>query len=187
MITSLETERLILRPFRINDAASVFAYAKDPELTRFVSWDPHASEEDSLDFIVNVALRSYAEGHAGPYAICLKASPDEVIGSIGCVWSSKRARAMELRYVLSRTYWGQGFVVEAAKTLLDHVFKVHSLRSVHSYCASENTQSERVMQKLAMVCEGCLRSYSYTKGRFWDVKRYSILDEDWKKVSFSSL
>jgi ribosomal-protein-alanine N-acetyltransferase len=187
MIPSLETNFLILRAFRIEDVTSILNYASDPELTRYTSWDPHTSEEDSLDFIVNVALRSYAEGHEGPYALCLKDTPEKVIGSIGCVWASKKARAMELQYALSPAHWGQGLMVEASKVLLDHVFKTHSLRSVHAYCAVENKQSERVLQKLEMIYEGCLRSHSYTKGRFWDVKRYSVLDEEWQNTSFSSL
>ncbi len=47
----LETPRLILRKISLKDAQDIFDYAKDPEVSKYLSWEPHKSFEDSVKFI----------------------------------------------------------------------------------------------------------------------------------------
>ena len=72
----LETNRLILRPWREDDAENLYIYASDPEVGPPAGWPPHTSVENSLEIIRTVLSAPET------YAVCLKES-DKTIGSIG--------------------------------------------------------------------------------------------------------
>ncbi|MBX6342671.1 MAG: GNAT family N-acetyltransferase, partial [Thermomicrobiaceae bacterium] len=76
----LETERLALRPLRLADAGDVFAYASDPEVARYTSWEPHRSIEESRAFLRQV-LAAYAVGRTGTWGIVDRAS-GRVVGTV---------------------------------------------------------------------------------------------------------
>ena len=71
----LETERLVLRPWKETDAESLYEYAKDPDIGPIAGWPPHQNIEESLHIIKTV--------FTGPecYAICEK-NADKAIGAI---------------------------------------------------------------------------------------------------------
>ena len=124
---TIETERLSLRPLKLDDAESMFAYTSDHELAQFVSWEPHKIVEDSKEFISSV-IREYNEKNSGPYGIFLKTSPDYIIGTIGLRVAGHRFEA-ELSYALARKYWQQGITYEAASALVDRAFFTFSSAS----------------------------------------------------------
>ncbi len=112
-LPTLETERLILRKFTLDDVENMFDYASKPEVSRFVPWEAHRSVEDSYNFI-NYILKQYEVGKLAPWAIALKEN-NKVIGTIDFVdWSPSHYRA-EIGFILSKDYWGKGLIVEAGK------------------------------------------------------------------------
>ena len=173
---AIKTERLILRPLKLEDAESMFEYTSDLEMTQFVSWEPHKSLEDSKEFI-NSVLGEYEAKNSGPYGIFLKTAPYYIIGTIGLRVAGHKFEA-ELSYALARRYWQQGITYEAASALVDRAFTEHKFKRIMATCAKENIASKRLMKKLGMTYEGCLRARSYRKERFWDLEYYSILDND---------
>ncbi|WP_323744647.1 GNAT family N-acetyltransferase [Thermaerobacillus caldiproteolyticus] len=112
-LPTLETERLILHKFTLDDAQDMFDYASKPEVSRFVPWEAHRSVEDSYNFI-NYILKQYEVGKLAPWAIALKEN-NKVIGTIDFVdWSPSHYRA-EIGFILSKDYWGKGLIVETGK------------------------------------------------------------------------
>lgn len=185
MTTNFETDRLILRPLRLSDAASIFEYAQDPEMTRFTSWDHHKSIEEAKAFIKE-AIERYKTTPLDPLAIILKSDPERVIGTVGIKARSHPYEA-ELAYGLARTYWRQGLMREACNSLIDIAFKEHGFKRIYATCARENIASKAVMKKIGMQFEGCMRARSFRKDRFWDVEMYSILVSDWKSHPLKDL
>ncbi len=105
-LPTLETDRLILRKMTLNDAEAVFAYASDPEVTRYVSWETHRKIGDSESFLRSV-VEGYERGEAAEWGIVYKGD-GRFVGGCGVVrWELDHSRA-ELGYVLSREYWGRG-------------------------------------------------------------------------------
>lgn len=163
----------------MEDAESLFKYAQNPSVSQYTSWNYHKSIQDSLDFIQKT-MASYNEKDIGPLAICLKHKPNEVIGSIQ-VMVATHAYEGELAYALSQDFWRQGITLEAAKFIVDLGFTEKGFKRIFARCAQENEPSQKFLNKLGMTSEGCLRKRSYNKNRFWDVKFYSILFEEWRK------
>lgn len=172
-LPTLETDRLILRKMTPNDAGAVFAYASDPEMTRYVIWETHRSIEDSRAFL-DLAVAKYESGGEPDWGIVYKGD-HRFVGTCGIVsWEPYHARA-ELGYALSRDYWGRGLVAEAVGAMISFGFDRMNLNRIEARCIAENAASARVMEKAGMLYEGTLRRREFIKGAYRDMKIYSIL------------
>jgi [ribosomal protein S5]-alanine N-acetyltransferase len=181
-LPELETERLLLRKMRLDDAEAMFAYASDPEVTRYVPWDTHRSMEDSESFL-GFATEGYERGDFGGWGVVLK-DDGVFIGTCGIDvgYAPEHARA-ELGYVLSREHWGKGLMPEAVRAVIRLSFGRMGLNRVEARCIAENTASARVMEKAGMTYEGTLREREFIKGAYRDMKLYSILRREYRRVN----
>jgi ribosomal-protein-alanine N-acetyltransferase len=178
-LPELETERLLLRKMRLDDADAMFAYASDPEVTRYVLWDTHRSIKDSESFL-RFATEGYERGDFGGWGIVLKDS-GAFVGTCGIEagYAPEHARG-ELGYVLSREQWGKGLMPEAARAVIRFGFRRMGLNRVEARCIADNTASARVMEKVGMTYEGTLREREFIKGAYRDMRLYSILRREYR-------
>ena len=181
----IETPRLILRAVRPTDADDLFAYARDPEIARFTTWNPYQTIADAHRFL-RIALDHYRTGKIGLWGIEHRAS-QRFIGTIGLTGEGAAGQfahgRAELAYALSREFWNQGFTTEAAHAMLHFGFTSWNLNRIEARCLVPNVASARVMEKIGMNYEGVLRQHVYVKGTFHDLKIYAILKGDWEKLS----
>jgi [ribosomal protein S5]-alanine N-acetyltransferase len=179
-LPGLETERLLLRKMRFDDAEAMFAYASDPKVSRYVLWDTHRSIEDSEGFLRS-AMEGYERGDFGGWGVVLK-DDGAFVGTCGIDvgYAPEHARA-ELGYVLSREHWGKGLMPEAVRAVIRFGFGRMGLNRVEARCIAENTASARVMEKAGMNYEGTLREREFIKGAYRDIKLYSILRREYRR------
>ena len=143
---SLHTERLILRPWDDFDAYELYKLAKDPEIGYCCGWKPHSHIRDSF-----FALHNFLETNE-TYAICLK--DNTPIGSISLHPDSdmvENADECELGYWLGKTYWGNGYVTEAARRIIEHAFNDLKVSKIWAGHFDGNNRSENVLKKLGFV------------------------------------
>ena len=145
----LETERLILRPWKMEDAESLFKYASYPKVGPICGWTPHKDLEESRSVLQNILMVPET------YAMVLKET-GEAIGSISLMFgkgsiASVREGECELGYWLAYPYWGTGLTPEAAKELLRHAFEDLNCSGVWCGHFEGNLQSRRVMEKCGFV------------------------------------
>jgi ribosomal-protein-alanine N-acetyltransferase len=174
---TLDTERLVLRRLDITDVNDVFDYAKHPEVAKYVTWEAHKSIEDAKGFISWI-LGRYKNDEAGEWGIELKET-GRIIGAMGFVGLDLQNSCGTIGYALSKEYWGKGIMTEAVTRLLSFGFNDMELNRIEAFHAVENEASGKVMQKSGMQFEGILRQKMFAKGKFWDVKQYSIVKGDW--------
>lgn len=142
----LQTKRLILRPWRDDDAENLYKYASDPDIGIPAGWQPHADIDMSRAVIRDVF--SVPE----TYAVCLKTDG----GVIGCVGMHRNDLAesddeYELGYWIGKPYWGQGLIPEASREVIRHVFEDLGMKRIWSGHYDGNTKSRRVQEKLGFV------------------------------------
>jgi ribosomal-protein-alanine N-acetyltransferase len=176
-LPNLETERLKFRKLAMQDAGDVFEYASVPEVSRYVSWSPHRTIADTKSFLKHMLLQ-YGKGIPSSWGIVLKET-NKLIGTGGYLWWSTEHSKAELGYVISDKYWNKGYMTEALKKIIQFGFEIMNLERIEARCFTENTASERVMQKCGMKLEGILRSSLYIKGAFTDFKLLSILKSEY--------
>lgn len=148
----IETERLILRPITYSDDDAIFDYSKNPNVGPNAGWKPHESIEETRDIIKTV----FAE-KKNVLGIVLKET-GTLIGSIGVVEDLKRdnGKVKMLGYAIGENYWGNGYVSEAARAILEYGFAELELDLISAYCYPFNERSKRVLEKLGFVYEGKL-------------------------------
>lgn len=172
----IETERLILRRMRLQDAEDLFAYGSDPEVTRTTTWPTHLSIDDSRAFLTMV-LEQYECGEHAGWGIEHRAD-GKFIGTVGFGSFTQNGYVAELGYVIARPYWGQGLTTEAARAVIRFGFDYLGLHRIQATCLVDNVGSYRVMEKAGMRFEGILRGSRYVKGRFDDIRMYGVLRGD---------
>ena len=174
----LQTPSLFLRPMLLSDAQDIFSYSSDPEVARYVLWEPHRSVRDTRAYIRYVRSL-YRSGQPSSWVIGLKAS-GQIIGTIGFMWASPENRSAEVGYSLSRLHWNHGYATEALSAVLRSAFQSLNLNRIEAQWDLRNPASGRVMEKCGMHMEGVLRSRIYNKGEFIDVAVCSILRKEYK-------
>jgi len=155
MPEQIETERLLLRKPRMEDASAIFAgWAQDKEVTRYLTWHPHERIEQTQEFVQS-CLAAWAQGTRFPYIITVKET-SEVIGMIDPRIEGPKAG---IGYAAARTHWGKGYMTEATRTMIDWAFQQPCMYRVYATTDVENVASRRVLEKVGMQCEGILRKY----------------------------
>ncbi len=175
----ISAERLLLRRFKPDDFAAMFAnWASDPEVTRFVSFNPHSDMDETKEIIAKW-VAEYGCDDTYHWAIELDG---EVIGDIKIFTISDKHASCELGYVMSRKYWGRGYMTEAVKAVIAFLFMEVNMHRITAKHSTENPASGRVMQKAEMLREGTFRKARKSKqGVYCDMDYYAVLKEDWEQ------
>lgn len=173
----IETDRLVLREFAIDDAQEMFHnWAHDPEVTKYLIWTPHKDVEETEE-ILSGWVERYGDGSYYNWAIELKET-GEVVGSITVVQQDDRARRAHIGYCLGKAWWRQGIMSEALSAVIDFLFSEGYLR-IDSRHDVNNPHSGGVMKKCGMQFEGVLKGYDWNNTGICDAAFYAILAEDY--------
>lgn len=148
----VETDRLILRPWRETDAAALFKYASDPDVGPRAGWPPHKSVEESLRIIKNVFSAE------GMWAVELKET-GEAIGCAGYLPASCSNLDIdddqcEVGYWMAKPYWNKGYCSEALRAVVNYCFNVKGFTVLWGDYFPENPASGRVMEKCGFTDTG---------------------------------
>ncbi len=191
-----ETERLILRPFRMSDADDVQRLAGDRAVADTTLDIPHPYEDGLAEKWISNHADWFERREQVIFAVTLKQSPPPLASAFEKAlltakrWQSARAvligtvgmrlrpedRRAELGYWIGKAYWNHGYCTEAARGVLRFGFEQLNLNRIYAYHFVRNPASGRVMQKLGMTREGCLRQHVRKWGAFEDLELYAILN-----------
>ena len=170
-IKTLETERLILRGWRLDDLDDLYEYAKNP----IEGWEAHASKEESLR-----ALKDFIENN-DTWAIELKEN-EKIIGQLRLYPDENRGQfsarnsAMLINYRLSEAYWGKGYMTEAVKRVVQYAFDEMHIELLTAWHVPINIRSRRVLEKCGFQYEGTIpQGYKRYDGQVFDSVIHSIL------------
>lgn len=166
----IETQRLILRRFEIEDAEDMYNnWASDPEVTKYLTWPVHPNVDATRGLLTDW-VSQYENGEYFNWVMELKETGG-VIGSISVVKLNETVESADMGYCQSRAYWGKGLMPEALTAVMDYLFDVVGLNRIAACHDVNNPKSGRVMQKAGMRQEGILRA----AGR----NNIGICDEVW--------
>ncbi|MBK4780007.1 GNAT family N-acetyltransferase [Streptococcus lactarius] len=170
----LETKRLFLRHFVVEDAKAMFEnWASDSENVRYVTWDPHPNPQVTQASIERWLLH-YQEENTYKWAICKKEDPKQVIGNISVVSQDPQKEICEVGYILGKNFWGQGIMTEALKAVLHFLLLEVGFKEVQAKYVSLNPASGRVMEKAGMHYLTTLPNAVARKGYIGDQITYTI-------------
>jgi ribosomal-protein-alanine N-acetyltransferase len=176
---TIETERIILRKFKEEDAEDMFNnWASDDEVTRFLAWPTHSDIEVSKK-LLKIWVAEYNSQDHYNWAIELKEN-GSVVGSMGLMNIDNNIENCEIGYCISRALWKKGLMTEAFSAVIGFAFKEVGFERITGRHHVENTGSGRVMEKCGLKYEGTLRKiHRINTGALVDCKYYSILKEEY--------
>lgn len=145
-LPTLETERLILRPFKLEDVPEWVVINKDPEITRYTGDGGVVTEAVMEHRIREHVLGDYAKHGFGRWVVVHK-EDDCIIGFTGLKFIPDMD-VVDLGYRFAKKYWGQGIATEASLAALDFGFSELELQRIVAYIIPENVGSQKVLEKL---------------------------------------
>ncbi len=173
----IETRRLILRQFTLNDAEPMYRnWASDGEVTRYLTWTPHESVEETKSL-----LKEWIDDYKKPekYEWCIELKEiGEPIGSIGVVGIREKIGAMEIGYCISEAYWHQGITSEAFEAVIAYLTKEVGARRIESRHDTRNPYSGKVMEKCGLKYEGTKIQGDWNNSGICDCAFYGMVLED---------
>lgn len=173
----IETERLILREILPADAEAVYRVFSEPDVTRYYDLDTYDTVEQARE-LVDFFDESFELERAIRWGITRK-TDDTVIGTCGYVWL--RQYRGEIGYELARPFWRQGIMSEALDAILEFGFDQLELNRIEALVMTANVASAGLLVSLGFREEGILRQHDFFKGRFHDMRLFSILREEFRE------
>ncbi len=104
----------------------------------------------------------------------------ELVGIIGLHKINKNNRKATIGYWLAKNAEGQGIMTRAVRLILQYAFNELHLHRVVIDCATENNKSCAIPERLGFTKEGQMRDAEWLYDHFVDLKRYSILEHEFK-------
>ena len=175
---TIETDRLILRQFTMEDAEPMFRnWANDDEVTKHLTWPTHESVEVSRLVLADWTSH-YPEHNFYQWAIVLKENGPEPIGNISVVHVKDSTLCATMGYCMSRAHWRKGIMAEALTALIAFLFDEVGFNRIEADHDIENPASGRVMQKSGMTFEGTSRQGGHNNRGIIDLCHWAILKSD---------
>ena len=177
----IETNRLILRPFTMDDAPAMYHnWANDREVTKFLTWPTHSDIE-----ISRKVAASWVEGYTKEdyYQWCIEwKETQEAIGSISAVHINEKIQSVELGYCIGRQYWNRGISSEALSAVVQFFFEEVQVNRIEARHDTNNPNSGKVMKCCGFEFEGIHRQSDSNNTGICDMAYYGILAEDYQRI-----
>jgi [ribosomal protein S5]-alanine N-acetyltransferase len=176
----LDTARLVLRPFTPGDAPLLAQLACKFRVADTTASIPHPYSAEQALQDIHKFNDEFGRGVGAYFAIALRQAPQSLIGCVLLKLIDRRDEQGELGYWIDEMESGKGYATEAARALLDFGFNVLGLNRISACHMTRNPASGRILEKLGMQQEGCLRQGAKKWGKYEDLLIWAILREEFK-------
>jgi RimJ/RimL family protein N-acetyltransferase len=170
---TLSTDRLVLRPFRVEDAPEVQRLAGDRAIAATTLRIPHPYPDGAAEAWIAKLTPAFESGESAMFAIT-RVADGFFLGAIGLEITRSHDRA-ELGYWIGKPYWGNGYCTEAARAVVRYAFEDLGLNRITAAYFANNSASGRVMQNIGMNYEGHRVQEIKKWGKFEDLILYGLV------------
>lgn len=163
----LETERLLLREMRHEDAKALLDMDSNPNVHKYLWQKPYTNIDDILTYI-EMVRKQYDKNNIGRFATIIKAT-NELIGWTGIKYiddhvENGKTNFYDYGYRLNEKHWNKGYATEASKAWLDYGFNQMNIKEMNAYTHFDNGASNHVLQKVGFKF---MEDYPDEHGAIW--------------------
>ena len=163
----LETERLIIRDFKLSDIDYLYEIFSEDEVMEYI--EPVYDRNKTLNFIKEFCIE-----HKGAFA-CANRENEKVIGYI--IFNEYEDKVYELGWIFNKEYWGKGYAYESCDAVIKYAFSEMKIHKIFAETI-DNIKSVNLMKKLGMQLEGIQKSHTTDNHGNWkDVYLYGLLEK----------
>jgi RimJ/RimL family protein N-acetyltransferase len=170
---TLQTERLILRPYRLEDWERVHIYGQSADFCKYEPWGPN-SEQDSKNFVSAMVREQNDKPRYRFNLTVIDRISDLLIGGCGIRRDTEASSVGSLGWAINPKFQNRGLATEAARALIEFGRRDLNFAVIYALCDTRNAASARVMEKLGMRRVGIVRGTKEVKGHMRDVYRYEL-------------
>ena len=171
----IHTSRLTLRDIHLTDLPAFHRLFSHADVIRYLEYGPY-DEFQTREWLSHVIVTKYDSPRlVYHHAIELSTTLD-VAGWIALSTTAPSIREWGLSFALSQVYWGQGYMTEAVRAIVDHAFLNLNAHRIYAEVDPDNTASARVLEKCGFVLEGQLRSKLNIRGKWRDALLYARVE-----------
>lgn len=176
---TLETDRLILRKFNLDDAKAMYAnWANDAEVTKYLMWPAHKDVSISIN-VLKDWISQYDSDKFYQWAITLKSDKTEPIGCISIVRQDEQIAMVHVGYCIGKKWWHKGVTSEALSELIRFFFEEVQVNRIESRHDPRNMNSGKVMQKCGLIYEGTMKQGDWNNQGICDYSMYGLVADDY--------
>lgn len=179
MTVTMETPRLILRPFTAADAAAVQGYCARWEIAQMTARIPHPYPEGAAAAWIADHATQRDKGVEHVFCLCLQQDPRPIGAAVVRLIAPGN---LELGYWLASEHWGQGLATEAAKAMVVYGFEKLDAEALNSSHFTDNPASGRVLEKAGFRANGIARQWSEARQAFVDANLLLLTRESWRQA-----
>jgi RimJ/RimL family protein N-acetyltransferase len=176
----IRTERLALRPHRMDDLDDLYAFHSRPEVVRYTPWPVRDREQTKVALekkLDQVELTEPGQWLVLAIELC---ETGTVIGEVLLKWESETDRQGEIGFALHTDHQGRGLAREAAEAILRVGFEDLGLHRVVAICVDENEASATLLRRLGMRLEGHFLENIFFKGAWAGEYLFALREEEWR-------
>ncbi len=175
----LQTERLLLRPFRDADLNRLAEYQAMPEVARYMYWEPASRPEvEAMMARWMGATRLEQDDDVVTLAVA-RGDDGLLLGSVTIFLRSIEHRQVEVGYVFHPDAGGHGYATEATRVLVDFAFSELGAHRVFARTDARNTPSAALLRRLGMREEAHFREAEIFKGTWGEELVFAVLESEW--------
>lgn len=173
------TERLVLRPFELDDVPAFAAYRSDPDVARYQSWDIPYSAAEAERFVAS--QQDVAFGHPGPWLqlLVVDRASRALHGDCAVRIATEQPHTAEVGVTFAAAAQGRGLATEALGAVVTRLFERHGIHRVYAQTDERNHAVHRLFARLGFRCEARLVEADWFKGEWTTLRVFAILRHEW--------
>jgi RimJ/RimL family protein N-acetyltransferase len=181
----IETERLLIRPYRESDYDALLKMQSREDVTRYLLYGPKSPAEVRESLALRMALQPLdTDGQAVTLAVELRATGQH-LGDITLFMVSTEHRKGEIGFVFHPDFQGQGYAAEAARAVLAAGFERLGMHRIEGRCDARNTASAALLKRLGLRQEAHFVRNEFLKGEWTDELVFAVLEDEWQESDHS--
>lgn len=174
-IPTLATDRLILRKILPEDEDDMYEYSRDPETSKYLLWEPHASRSYTRAHI-EYLQEQYQKAAFFDWALVLKET-GKMIGTCGFTEIYEREKRAEVGYVIAPAFHRQGYAPEALKRVMEYGFETLGLESLSGRLMEDNKASEKILVRFHFEKDEKKKESIFKRGKKQRILTYTLTNK----------
>ncbi len=173
----IETDRLIIRLAKPDDAEAIYSYRSDVVENKYQGWHP-ASMEEVRDYMSHMPKHLDVADTCFQF-VMITVDGNQLIGDMGIVFTNQDKMQAEVGCTLHKDYQGKGYATEALGAMVNYLFLTLNKHRVIASVDPRNTASIRLIERLGFRQEAHFRQSYYLRGEWVDDIIYAMLGAEW--------
>ncbi|SCX13095.1 GNAT family N-acetyltransferase [Candidatus Aquiluna sp. UB-MaderosW2red] len=174
-----QSNQLRLRTLRTSDAENMLPYFSDPEVCRFIPWEPRGIEGVNT-FLTEVSDQHVPKKDGDDLVLGIEHLNHGVIGQLKMFYRSQLNGMVEVGYVINPVFSGRGFVTQALGLFIDWIFQFLPARRITAQVDQRNLPSSKVLRRLGFRLEATEIDREWFKGEYCTMETYALLKSEWR-------